>query len=88
MGLGSALRLQGHYAEALELREQALAFRRRVLPADHPDIAKAMIDTAGSYSALGRLGDALKLREQALAFLRRVLPADHHDIATAMYDFT
>ncbi len=32
-----------------------------------------MMDTANSYSALGRHAEALDLREQVLAFLRRVL---------------
>jgi len=41
----------GRHAEALDLIEQTLAFRRRVLPADHPDIAQAMSNTANSYSA-------------------------------------
>jgi len=74
----------GHDASALELCEQTLAFRRRVLPADHPDIATSMRDTAYCYSELGRHAEALDLQEQALAFLRRVLPDDHPDIATAM----
>jgi len=57
---------------------------RRVLPANHPDIATAMLNTASSYSARGRHTEALDLREQTLAFMWRVLPADHPDIATAM----
>jgi hypothetical protein len=56
-----------------------------VLPADHPHIATAMMNTAASYSALGRHAEALDLKEQGLAFRRRVLPADHPDIATALY---
>ena len=34
MGVATALDSQGRHAEALDLREQALAFVRRVLPAD------------------------------------------------------
>ena len=49
----------GRHAEALVLNEQALAFCRRVLPADHPDIAKSMKNTAKTYSALGRHAEAL-----------------------------
>ena len=41
MRLAAARQSQGRHAEALDLREKALAFRRRVLPADHPDIAAA-----------------------------------------------
>ncbi len=30
----------GRHADALAMREQALEFRRRVLPANHPDIGE------------------------------------------------
>ena len=59
------------------------AFFRRVLPAEHPDIATAMLNTANSYSALGRHAEALDFCEQALAIFWRVLPADHPNIASA-----
>jgi tetratricopeptide (TPR) repeat protein len=86
MCLGNALYSLGRHAEALDLKEQALAFRRRVLPADHPHIASAMNNTANSYSALGRHAEALDLFEQALAFHRRVLPADQPDMAIAIFN--
>ena len=72
-------------APALELCEQTLAFRRRVLPADHPHIATAMLSAASSYSNLGRHAEALDHREQTLAIRRRVLPADHPDMAIIMF---
>jgi tetratricopeptide (TPR) repeat protein len=74
----------GRHAEALDLREQALAVYRRVLPADHPDIAMVMTCTANSYSELGRHAEALQLHEQVLAVRQRMLPVDHPDIAKAM----
>jgi hypothetical protein len=63
---------------------QVLAFRLRVLPADHPDIATAMLETAASYYELGRHAEALDLEEQALAFCKCIPPPDHPDVATAM----
>ncbi len=33
----------GRHAEALDTYKQALAFQRRVLPADHPDTAMASL---------------------------------------------
>ena len=63
-----------------------LAFRKRVLPADHPDIGLSMSNLASTYSALGRHPEALKLQVEALAFFKRVLPADHPDIATSLSD--
>ena len=75
---------QGRHADGAVLHRQALAFFRRVLPAEHPDIATAMLNTANSYSALGRHAEALDFCEQALAIFWRVLPADHPNIALAM----
>jgi len=54
--------------DVLKLEEEALAFRTRVLPADHPDIAHSLINLATTYSDLGRHQDALKLKEEVLAF--------------------
>ncbi len=84
MDLATALQSQGRHDEALDLREKALAFRRRVRPADHPDIAATMGNTAGSYLALGHHTEALDLYEETLAFVRRVLAADHPDIAISL----
>jgi hypothetical protein len=44
-----------------------LALRRRLLPADHPDIAKAMGNLANTYRDVGRHAEALELKEQVLA---------------------
>jgi tetratricopeptide (TPR) repeat protein len=63
---------------------EALALSKSLLPADHPDIAKAMIQTAGSYFDLGRYAEALDLNEQVLALRRRLFPADHPDVAKSM----
>ena len=38
--LALVLSQQGRHADALEMRERVLEFRRRVLPADHPDIGE------------------------------------------------
>jgi hypothetical protein len=40
MTLASALSQQGRHADALAMGEQVLEFRRRVLPANHPDIGE------------------------------------------------
>jgi hypothetical protein len=64
--------------------EQVLASRKRVLPPDHPDIARAMVKVAGFHFYLGRHATTLQMREQVPAFLRRVLPAEHPDIARSI----
>ena len=38
--LASTYKVLGRHADALAMGEQALEFRRRVLPADHPDIGE------------------------------------------------
>ena len=70
----------GRRSEALVVAESVLEFRRRVLPADHPDIGTAMANLAQTYSTLGKHSDALAMFESVLELRRRVLPADHPDI--------
>ena len=53
---------------ALKLFVEALAFRRRVLPEDHPDIATSMSNLASTYGDLYRHDEALPLQDEALAF--------------------
>jgi len=74
----------GRKFEALEIQEEVLELRRRILPEDHPDIASAMANLAASYRDLGRLDDAVKIEEEVLEMRRRILPEDHPDIASAM----
>ncbi len=38
--LGTSYSNLGRHSEALAMRESVLEFRRRVLPADHPDIGE------------------------------------------------
>ena len=70
----------------MKLKEETLAFYKRVLPADHPDIARSMHNLAGTYGQLGQHEEALKLQEETLAFRKRVLPVDHPLIAQSMHN--
>ena len=58
----------GRHDDALRLKEETLALRKRILPADHPDIAWSMSNLASTYSELGRHEDALRLKEKELAY--------------------
>lgn len=58
---------------ALALREEVLATRRRLLGDAHPDTTRAMGDLADSYRATGRMGKALALRQEAFDFRVRTL---------------
>ncbi len=62
------------------LHKEALDFDKRVLPANHPDIATL----AEAYGALGDHKQRAALHKEALGFKKRVLPADHADIATSI----
>ena len=54
---------------------------KRVLPPDHPEIAKMMASLAAMYIRLERHGEALQLLEGALAIQSKSLPASHADVA-------
>jgi len=75
----------GRHKDALKMNEEVLEFRRRVLPADHPDIATSMDNLATTYAYLGRYEDALKVHKEVLVMQWRSLPRDHPDIASSMF---
>ena len=68
--------------DSIELYEQVLAERERVLGADHPDTLTVRNNLAGAYYSVGRFGEAIELYEQVLAEYERVLGADHPDTLT------
>jgi tetratricopeptide (TPR) repeat protein len=74
----------GHQEQALALREQLLALRRKVLGPEHPDTLGVMNNVADSYAGAGRQEDALKLREQVLELRRKVLGPEHPDTLGTM----
>jgi len=85
--LGSLiLHANGNAREAERFTAAKLALTKRLLPADHPDIATATGNLAAVYGRLGRLGDAVRLQEDVLKSKRRVLHPDHPDIAQAMHN--
>ena len=65
--------------DSIELYEQVLAERERVLGPDHPDTLTIRNNLAGAYYSVGRFGEAIELYEQVLAEYERVLGADHPD---------
>ena len=50
--LAMVLSEQGRHADALTMRERVLEFRRRVLPADHPDIGEGCERRDGLHAVL------------------------------------
>ena len=74
----------GRHDDAIKLREEVLAARRRILPPDHPDTLASMGDLAILYYIRGRYADAIKLQEEVLAARRRVFLPDHADTLASM----
>ncbi|RYD34962.1 MAG: serine/threonine protein kinase [Verrucomicrobiaceae bacterium] len=73
-GLSNSLHESGSLPEALTLREEQLAIRRRqVRPGDTHLLCEALRDVAQSYQSAGRLPEALPLREEAETFRRNEL---------------
>ncbi len=62
----------GRKDEALKLREEVLALRRKVLGPEHSDTLWAMTNLADSYGAAGRKDEAFKLREQVLMLTEKM----------------
>jgi hypothetical protein len=54
------------HADALRLREETLAIRKRVLPPDHPDTLLSTNNLAGSLIQLGRGAEAIPLLDEFL----------------------
>jgi tetratricopeptide (TPR) repeat protein len=69
-------------AEALVALEHSLAIRRRIYPADHPEIGLALGNVALVLQDLRRFDEALVHQEQALVLARRELGKDHTLVAT------
>ncbi len=70
--------------EAEPLFVEALAIRRKSLPAAHPDLAASLTDLALLYHDQGRLVEAEPLYREALAIYRAALRSGHPNIALGL----
>ena len=75
--LAGAYKSVGRLAEAIELYEQVLADRVRVLGPDHPDTLNTRDDLAGAYELVGRLAEAIDEWEKLLPDCQRILGLEH-----------
>ena len=53
--LSSTYKVLGRHADALAMGEQALEFRRRVLPANHPDIGEGCAGRDGLHAMINMI---------------------------------
>jgi len=67
----------GRHQEALDMRERVLQFHRQNLPANHPDIARAMHNLASCLNRNGELQRSFDMSIEALRMLVASLPPTH-----------
>jgi tetratricopeptide (TPR) repeat protein len=84
--LANSYTVLGRHAEALRLREEALARQKVRLGPDHPETLRGMNGLACTYADLGRHGEAVDLYEQTLALQKAALGPDHPDTFQTMYN--
>jgi hypothetical protein len=74
------------YAEALPLRERALAITEAAYGPDHPTVADRLRKVAFIHWAQGHPGMALPLEERALAIMEAAYGPDHPEVADRLDD--
>ncbi len=74
----------GLYGRAQVLLTQAVAIRRRLLGASHPQTLSSMDDLGWTLNREGRYTEAEKLQRETLAARRRVLGPEHPDTLRSM----
>ena len=75
--LAGAYKSAGRFGEAIELYEQVLAERERVLGADHLDTLTVRNNLAVAYDSVGRFAEAIDAWEELLPDCQRVLGLEH-----------
>ena len=74
----------GRLQEAMELRENVLKARQKILGSEHPATLRAMTRLASSYSDLGRWQEAMELQEMTSEASQRTLGSEHPNTLIAM----
>ncbi len=74
----------GHYADAIERGEQALALREAVLGGTHPDVATCLDWLGGHRLLQGEVVRAEQLLQRALAIRESELGQNHPEIAQTL----
>ncbi|MEA2599392.1 MAG: hypothetical protein QOF89_384 [Acidobacteriota bacterium] len=82
--LGTVILAEGHWRQALELNERALAIRRKTLGEEHPDTARSLLSVGELYKEGGDLDAALNYQTQALSIQRKVLGEEHSDTVMSL----
>lgn len=84
VNLAVVRRAQGDTAGALELQNEALAIREKVLGTDNPEVASSLNNIAGVYSAEDNYAAAEPLLTRALSIREKALGADNRYTAESL----
>lgn len=74
----------GRYEPALQLCEQALTIRKKILGEEHPDYAESINNLAKLYYHIGQFDKAIPLYHQSLAIRKKVLGEEHPGYADGL----
>ena len=74
----------GRHQDSLELKEKTLEFKRRVLPANHPEIAMTCFCLSGSLARAGNFRRAILYAREALHVYQATLPPSHPHVESAL----
>lgn len=83
---GGLLVTAGRYPEAEAVNRDVLAWQRRHLPKNHPEIAQTLNNLAVSVKSQSRFKEAQPFYEEALAIQRKVLGENDPRTATTIRD--
>jgi hypothetical protein len=67
----------GRHQDAVVLQEKTLEFRRRVLPANHPDIGQSCFNISLIYHQAGDFHHAIEMSHETLRIFQATLPPSH-----------
>jgi tetratricopeptide (TPR) repeat protein len=85
--LAEIYRMQGRYAEAEPLYQQALAIKKKVLGPEHPDMAMTLNNLAVLYKSAGKYAKAEPLYRHALAIFEAALGPTHPKAITCRQNY-
>jgi len=84
--LGVLQRQKGDFAGAAQTLQESLAIRRRLLGAEHRDVAVTLVDLARVYTNQGDDQRAEPLLRESLRIRRKALGEENSETATSMND--
>jgi eukaryotic-like serine/threonine-protein kinase len=82
--LGNVLQVQGETEEAVEMQQQGLVLKEKVLGPDHPDVGFSEGNLSIALQSVGRNEEALRHVDRAITLLERGLGSGHPELASQL----